>query len=343
MKKYLSLILFTLSFILAACDNRPDYVLSRGKMEDVLYDYHIAQGLLDQQPSKDREKKAQDYINAVFEKHNITEAEFDSSVVYYNRNTKDLYKIYANLKKRYTEENEAVQIINGNNDMMAIYSNGGDTTNIWNADRLILLRPKQLLSHESFTIHADSSFRKNDQFTLQFSTIFMKEQTDMRDLCLYAGISVKTKGGKSISSTRQTSGNGIMQITVKATEQDEIESLTGFFYYYGKKSERNYCFIDNIKLIRMHEKGTEEMEEKKDSVAVEDSIRNDSTKKDSIKKEPLKRLTPDEIRRENQSGNKLKIESAPSVRTPNSIGPRRKNGRQAPQSRQGVQSTTPKR
>ena len=57
-----------LMFLLMACDDRPKDVLSRGKMEDVLYDYHIMQGIIDELPSEEREAKAQDYINAVFEK-----------------------------------------------------------------------------------------------------------------------------------------------------------------------------------------------------------------------------------------------------------------------------------
>ena len=114
-------------FAFTACDNRPDNVLSRGKMEEVLYDYHLMQGLIDQLPNGERQEKAQDYINAVYEKHGITEAQFDTSIIYYNRHPKDLSKIYGNLKERYTAMNEEIQIVNGNNDMMAIFAAGGDT------------------------------------------------------------------------------------------------------------------------------------------------------------------------------------------------------------------------
>ena len=123
--------------LLVACEDRPKDVLSRGKMEDVLYDYHIMQGIIDELPTEEREGKAQDYINAVFEKHGITEAQFDSSIVYYNRHTKELHKIYANLKERYTAVNEEIQLVNGSNDMMAIFATGGDTTNLWNSAKLL--------------------------------------------------------------------------------------------------------------------------------------------------------------------------------------------------------------
>ena len=102
-------ILFML--LMAACDDRPEDVLSRGKMEDVLYDYHLMQGIIDELPADEREEKAQDYINAVFEKYGITEAQFESSIAYYNRHTKELHKIYNNLKDRYTAVNEEIQLV----------------------------------------------------------------------------------------------------------------------------------------------------------------------------------------------------------------------------------------
>jgi hypothetical protein len=141
MKKLLLLIILIASFV-AGCTNRPHGTLSRSKMESVLYDFHLMQGIIDQIPSSERVDKAQDYINAVYQKHGITEAQFDQSIAYYNRNPKDLHQIYRNLKKRYTAQNEEIKLINGNNDMMAVFATGGDTTNLWSSTRLIMLRNK---------------------------------------------------------------------------------------------------------------------------------------------------------------------------------------------------------
>ena len=145
------------------------------------------QGIVNDLSAEEREKKAQDYMNAVFEKHGITEAQFDSSIVYYNRHTKDLHKIYSNLKERYTAVNEEIQLVNGNNDMMAIFSTGGDTTNLWSSAKLLTLRNKDLLNKESFTIHADTSFRRQDQFILTLSPVFT--------CCTFFGMSITTGPG----------------------------------------------------------------------------------------------------------------------------------------------------
>ena len=306
-----------LMFLLMACDDRPKDVLSRGKMEDVLYDYHIMQGIIDELPSEEREAKAQDYINAVFEKHGITEAQFDSSIVYYNRHTKDLHKIYSNLKERYSTVNDEIQLVNGNNDMMAVFATGGDTTNLWNSAKLLALRNKDLLNRESFTIQADTSFRRQDQFILTLNPLFIRENQGDYDIQLHVGLSILYASGKHAGMTRMLNTSGIQQLTLQTSPDEDIKTITGSFYYRGKKTTRNLCLIDNISLVRMHQKEPEQPVQT-------DSVKTDSLATDTLNKPIERRLSPEELRQMNKSNEHINIQRAPSVRTPNSIGPRRR-------------------
>ena len=306
-----------LMFLLMACDDRPKDVLSRGKMEDVLYDYHIMQGIIDELPSEEREAKAQDYINAVFEKHGITEAQFDSSIVYYNRHTKDLHKIYSNLKERYSTVNDEIQLVNGNNDMMAVFATGGDTTNLWNSAKLLALRNKDLLNRESFTIQADTSFCRQDQFILTLNPLFIRENQGDYDIQLHVGLSILYASGKHAGMTRMLNTSGIQQLTLQTSPDEDIKTITGFFYYRGKKTTRNLCLIDNISLVRMHQKEPEQPVQT-------DSVKTDSLATDTLNKPIERRLSPEELRQMNKSNEHINIQRAPSVRTPNSIGPRRR-------------------
>ena len=294
-----------LMFLLMACDDRPKDVLSRGKMEDVLYDYHIMQGIIDELPSEEREAKAQDYINAVFEKHGITEAQFDSSIVYYNRHTKDLHKIYSNLKERYSTVNDEIQLVNGNNDML------------WNSAKLLALRNNDLLNRESFTIQADTSFRRQDQFILTLNPLFIRENQGDYDIQLHVGLSILYASGKHAGMTRMLNTSGIQQLTLQTSPDEDIKTITGFFYYRGKKTTRNLCLIDNISLVRMHQKEPEQPVQT-------DSVKTDSLATDTLNKPIERRLSPEELRQMNKSNEHINIQRAPSVRTPNSIGPRRR-------------------
>lgn len=321
MKRLLPFVLLLLS-VFCACDSRPDGVLSASQMEQVLYDYHIMQGLIDQLPADERMGKAQDYLNAVLAKHGITEAQFDSSIVYYNRYPAELHDIYTSLQTRYEAVHEELQILNGNNDMMAVFAEGGDTTNLWHSTPLIVLRNNDLQNRESFNIYSNGNFRRHDKFILTFTPRFVKQANDAFDIYLYVGLSVMYTSGRHAGVTRMISTNGTIQLTLNAAADEDIQQVHGFFYYEGKTGIRNLCFVDEIQLVCMHEKVAEP------TVTV-DSLRTDSLAKDTLKVDstpvvPEQRLTPEEIRMRNKSNKNIDIQEMPSVRTPNSIGPKRR-------------------
>ena len=87
--------------LLACKPSMPDDVLSPGKMEDILYDYHLADGMAYAEANYDQlGYKKMVYREAALRKHGVTKAEFDSSMVYYYRHTEKLHDIYLNLAKR---------------------------------------------------------------------------------------------------------------------------------------------------------------------------------------------------------------------------------------------------
>ena len=89
-----------LALAVAGCKvKRPNDVIPESKMESLLYDYHLAKSMGDNLPYSENYKKAL-YIDAVFKKYGTTQAVFDSSMVWYTRNTEVLSKIYEKVKKR---------------------------------------------------------------------------------------------------------------------------------------------------------------------------------------------------------------------------------------------------
>jgi len=325
LKKILFLILSLVLFI--ACEeDRPSNILSQGKMEDVLYDYHLAQAMIDQLDIEEREKMAQAYIDAVYEKYDITEAEFDSSLVYYNRNAKELNEIYANLRERYEDYNRELSLATGN-DVMTAYSQNGDTANIWSGAKLVMLKNKEGLNYSSFTFNSDSSFHRKDKFLLICNTILISETNNSSDSYVNIGLTITYKDGKTTASTIRTSSTREMQLNVASNDDKDIQSVSGYFYYNTDCESRNLAFVSNIGLVRM-----------RTVVETPKTIETDSISVDSTATKPElnikhERLTPEQIRKQNQSENHIKIKAAPDVRTPNSDFRRRKTARPATSNR----------
>lgn len=80
----------------------PSDVLSEGKMEEILYDYHLTQAAAETERLSSSDMYA--YRLAVLRKHEVTQAQFDSSMVYYTRHTELLQKVYENLYDRLNKE-----------------------------------------------------------------------------------------------------------------------------------------------------------------------------------------------------------------------------------------------
>ena len=97
-----SIILCLSALLLSACSVRPPKgVLSQSKMEDVLYDYHLAQSLAQQTSTDSLAHYTMRYRQAVYEKYGIDEATFQRSMEWYARHTDKLSKIYDRLAERY--------------------------------------------------------------------------------------------------------------------------------------------------------------------------------------------------------------------------------------------------
>ncbi|MDR0427898.1 MAG: DUF4296 domain-containing protein [Dysgonamonadaceae bacterium] len=94
-----------------ACSNRPSHVLSEKKMEEVLYDLYIAEIEMRQnsQLFNNDSILKQQLLQSVFEGKKITEEEFDTSLVWYNKNLEKYVKINERLMARYDEEIEKLR------------------------------------------------------------------------------------------------------------------------------------------------------------------------------------------------------------------------------------------
>ena len=85
--------------VFAGC--RPKGILSSRKMQNVLYDLHRADAILRQYDLElGHDEALAKYYEVVLEKHGITQAQFDSSLVWYTDHPSRFDKIYPKIEKR---------------------------------------------------------------------------------------------------------------------------------------------------------------------------------------------------------------------------------------------------
>ena len=289
-KSYLQVLLLV-GLLLSACKpSIPTEIIQPDDMEDLLYDYYVAQNITgDQHDGYDYRAK---YNNGlVFKKHGVTEAEFDSSLVYYYNHIEDLYKIYESVQARLSNEAIELGASVGDVERYMKRSLSGDTMDIWTGHRHHLLFPQPPYNIFQFVQKADTACRANDSYMMTFGSSFLVQSGARSATALlsvvYENDSVFTK---SISVPLSGTINlDIPECGLRAKE------FRGYFYMperQGADNASDMCLYmaDHIQLMRFHHPDVE----KEDSVSVEKDAVNVEKEKDAVNvvKEPKPELAP---------------------------------------------------
>lgn len=220
-------------------------------MEDILYDFHLAQGISGQGTSEERAIVEIRNREAILQKHGVTDAEWDSSYNYYCRHSQELYEIYKNLSERVRNELTAM----GGNVSAVTDAMTGDTTNIWNTDRDFILMQQSPYNVKSFNIVADTTYKAGDRFTLKFNSQYIF-QDGMRDLVVTLAI---TLGNDSVTmETRHVSMDGVTSIFLNDNKRLGIKAVRGYFLLTRNINDipsttLRLASVSNVTLIRMHD------------------------------------------------------------------------------------------
>ena len=233
----------------------PDKYIQPDEMEDILYDYHISQALANQgnDPSVYGYNRSM-YYNAVLKKYDITEAEFDSSLVYYYTHADRLFDIYKRLSERMGNEAMGLGASVGEIGKYSQLKSDGDTANVWREMTSMVLLPYPPYNRFSFSMKADSTFKRGDSFLFNFMADFMY-QAGTKDAIIY--MSVRYDNDSVSAHTSHVSVSGISQLRIPGNVDNAIKEIDGFIYLNrGNDGSQTLklMFIDQIQFIRFHNK-----------------------------------------------------------------------------------------
>lgn len=101
-------ITISITVLLCSCSRRPRYVIPERKMMEVLYDIRLAQSIYLNDPQFKPDEKKDALVAGVLEKHKITQAELDSSLLWYSDNIQAYSEINDSVASRLRARNEAL-------------------------------------------------------------------------------------------------------------------------------------------------------------------------------------------------------------------------------------------
>lgn len=263
--------------LMASCKpSVPSKYIQPSDMEHILYDYHLAGGMALKTDYPERNYDDRLYRLAVLKKHHVTEAEFDSSMVYYMRHTERMHEIMKRVEDRMNNEARAVgaDVYDSAESEVVV----GDTASIWRGESSMVLIPNEPYNQHSFIITPDTTFHNGDRIILKFNAQFLY-QDGMRD-----GIAMLAVRFKNDSvGTRMMHMASANRYTLEVADKQEkgIKEIRGFFFLSrdanSSATTLKVMVINNISMMRFHEKKKEQEAAPKDSTIVKqpiDSARN---------------------------------------------------------------------
>lgn len=270
-----------LLFCVSSCKpSLPSGVLSKGKMTDILYDYHLALAMAHMDDNGDKGQSLA-YRETVLRKHDVTSAEFDSSMVYYMRHTELLEDVYKDLTDRYNNEITAMGGSAKEGGEFANLSATGDTANVWNLAASMVFMPVKPFNSTSFDIKVDSTFHKGDRLMLDFDAQFIYQDGMRNGVAMLA-----VQFGNDSIAQRTIMIQSTQHYSVELSDADSlgIKSVKGYFMLMNddngtgvsSQTTLKLMFLEHIKLIRMHPQKPVAAPAGSSSSVSSDSLRKDS-------------------------------------------------------------------
>lgn len=289
--------------LLVGCGKQiPTDVIQPDRMENILYDYHLSISMSNNLSYSDNYQK-EAYKNYVFRKYSITEAEFDSSMVWYTRHTEELAAIYKRLGERFRKEKKQVQTLLAQRENKPATSQPGDTVNVWYDRTIYWLTDAPLTDKVTFEIPTDSNFKAKDAFLWSADYIFLSDIGRKATV----GFNIMFDNDSVVGRVQEVTRSGVQSLYIKPDSAFAIKSVNGFIYYEDDSLRTPGLIVNNITLTRYHEPVDSVAVAAKDSVAAvvkapADDVVTDK-KTDSvlveIKKDVPVRMNPREMKENN--------------------------------------------
>lgn len=255
----LPLLLFILLLIVGCKPTVPSSYIQPDDMEDILYDYHLAVSMGQNDGASDVQKKA--WQLAVLKKHGVDEKEFNRSMLYYMRHTERMHDIYENLAERFGEEARALGASDAELGQYGTIASRGDTADVWTGRKTLMLNPYAPYNKYTFNLKVDTAYHKGDRLVLSFDSQFIL-QDGMRNLVV--GLVVTFANDSTVQQVHPVSGDMRETLMVEDHDSIGIKAVRGFFLL-GRSNPAptttlTLFFAENIKLMRIHAQNRKPLE-----------------------------------------------------------------------------------
>jgi hypothetical protein len=229
--------------LLIACSKVPDDILQEKKMRDVMIDVYLAESLIeaDRAAYSDTVRKAA-LFQSIFRKHNITEAAYDSSIVWYSKNM-DIYMLV--LDMALTDINTRIRDM-GDVQASAAPNTNQDSINIWPRRDFLVLHPTALFNGVTFDIRPDRVYSSGSSFVLGMRVWGLTD-----NMCYFPEIRMAIDQNDTVLYVnKRITKDGYQEAVIRGLPTRQVRRVYGYIRMDNTAKDYYKVYVDSLNLMK---------------------------------------------------------------------------------------------
>ena len=232
--------------VAASCSRVPKHIISEKKMRTVLYDMQIAEALVETNyESYKTSDERQVIYDAVFAKHHITQAEYDSSLMWYGAHMDVYMRIYRMVLKDINENITLMGDIKPN--PLSGDVSAKDSVDVWIYQRHHTFSPEQgTFTALAFDIFPEKPYSSGSSYVFGLSvwgiSPKMKHKPEIRIHAVQADT--------IISVSNKITGDGYYETVLRTVATKQVKRVYGYIMLHDSTASYHRIYMDDIKLMK---------------------------------------------------------------------------------------------
>lgn len=236
-------VVLLLGALLAGCSKVPDGILSEKKMQAVQTDMQLAEAMisLDNKGFPDNAHKEALY-QSIFRKYKITQAEYDSSLVWYGRNLDIYMKVYDRVLADLNNRQKAL----GDVQASAAPVSKQDSVDIWPRRTSLRLEPDALFNGVTFDVRPETNYSSGSSFVLGMNVWGINETMTYKP-----EIHISADQGDTIVTVNdKVLRDGLHETVLKTIPTKQVKRVYGYIFMNNADSSYYKVYLDSLNLMK---------------------------------------------------------------------------------------------